>query len=598
MPATGNLIVETFNAAGSNTACDGTTTNTSLDLYGPDGVTLLAHDDNNALINPSIPSRLSLCSTIGTPPTTGALSLPPGTYYARVTSQGSLLNMPYLIKFHPVICGDGVVDGSEQCDSTPNCSASCVATAPGPGESLATPEPFPGCPTTPSSTVRLGVPSCFPTEGTVQWYSYVATDQALAVTSDASGPIALFNSTGTELSCSLDATSIPIATLSGAGNTVYVAVSLPSSITCLAFNDHPYTGLQGTLTNLNISIPSSTAGVPRLGIAVSATTIFMGNTLAIYTAPKAGNATATKPPGLTGPPFGYLGQDLNFENGWLFSLIQVSTDGSGQGRVKRLFNGTTYSAQMIWENPPAYPSETTIMPAFTYDGTNLIGLMGGFTTSDSPLTNTVNFFSYTVPTKSQDQMLAQVSPWSLMAGGGIAADSNYLYVAGVGPMGDAGAGPQMQGVYRFARANLSAPPSRSRPMAPGSAAVAAPSMWGWPSTTSPPRRSCTAETSMVAFMPSSTLPAPPSTSASSAPWATREIPGWSTIPSPRPSTSWRARRSRPAMSTCSSRSGVPANRHPFPSRRRPLRRRRAVGSAGHRAVLGSRLTVAMPGLSP
>src|SRR5262249_26298595 len=152
---------------------------------------------------------------------------------------------------------DGRVEWGEQCDSSPSCDASCVATAPGPGESRATAVPFPGCPTTPSSTVRLGVPSCFSKQGTVQWYSHVATDPVLAVTSDASGPIALFDSTGTEIRCSLDATNIPIATFSGTGNTFYVAVSLPSSMTCLDFNDHPYTGLQGTLTDLNISFPSS-----------------------------------------------------------------------------------------------------------------------------------------------------------------------------------------------------------------------------------------------------------------------------------------------------------------------------------------------------
>ena len=47
-----------------------------------------------------------------------------------------------------------------------------------------------------------------------------------------------------------------------------------------------------------------------------------------------------------------------------------------------------------------------------------------------------------------------------MVANGIAADSKYLYVAGNGPLGNTGGGPQREGIYRFDRANLSAPPTQ------------------------------------------------------------------------------------------------------------------------------------------
>jgi len=449
LPATGDLQVETYNAAGSNVACDSNTI-TTLDLYGPDGTTLIAHNDVSGVYNPATGAHLSYCSTIDPTYYPSVVGLPPGTYYARVSSMST--DNPYLVKFHAILCGDGLVEWSEQCDGSPSCDASCVAVAPGPGESRATAAPFPGCPTTPNSTVRLGVPSCFPQQGPVQWYSHVATDQVLSVMSDASGPIALFDSTGTEKSCSLDATNLPIATLTGgAGTTFYVAVSLPSSMTCLDFNDHPYTGLQGTLTDLNISFPSPGLTPLRQGMAVSPTQIFVGNTTALYWAAKTGNVTATKQSGLNSA---CLGEDLNFQNGWLFSVNPTIT--ANVFRLKRIFDGTTFSCNTLWEASSVYPTSTTTMDAFAYDGARFIALMQG--NSSSPLANPVRFASYTVATKGPVQLLQDVSPWFVVAASGIAADSRYLYVAGHGPLGDYGPGPQKEGVYRFDRANLSAPP--------------------------------------------------------------------------------------------------------------------------------------------
>src|SRR5262249_4018590 len=157
--------------------------------------------------------------------------LPPGTYYVKVTTTAFV--PAYTLKIHAILCGDGVVEWSEQCDGGPSCDASCVAAKPGLGESRATAVPFPGCPTTPTSTARLDVPSCFPKSGRVQWYSHLSTDQVLAVSANAPGAVALLDATGKELRCSLDTTQSPVSVFSGAGKTFYVAVSLPSAMTCL-----------------------------------------------------------------------------------------------------------------------------------------------------------------------------------------------------------------------------------------------------------------------------------------------------------------------------------------------------------------------------
>src|SRR5262249_8235295 len=145
-------------------------------------------------------------------------------------------------------------------DRTPGCDSSCVAASPGLGESRATAAPFPGCPTAPGSKVRLDPPSCFPVSGPIQWYSHVAGDEVLSVSADAPGAGALFDPPGPEIRCSPDTTEIPVATFAAIGQEYYVAVSLPSAMTCLDIDEHPNTGVRGTLTDLNVTFPPNAWG--------------------------------------------------------------------------------------------------------------------------------------------------------------------------------------------------------------------------------------------------------------------------------------------------------------------------------------------------
>jgi hypothetical protein len=79
--------------------------------------------------------------------------------------------------------------------------------------------------------------------------------------------------------------------------------------------------------------------------------------------------------------------------------------------------------------------------------------------SDQPTVYPIRFYSYAVPAPGKSQMIATISPWTLIIATGIAADSKYLYVAGNSESGQ-GIGPQKEGVYRFDRMNLLGPPTQ------------------------------------------------------------------------------------------------------------------------------------------
>jgi cysteine-rich repeat protein len=120
LPATADLKLETFDGTGPG-SCAGI--DTVLSLYAPDGATLLLSRDQGGLGN---------CSAIdpSLPADSKAARLPAGTYYVSVQSFGGLTTIPAytLLASYEALCGNGVVEGSEQCDGTPGCTASCTLT--------------------------------------------------------------------------------------------------------------------------------------------------------------------------------------------------------------------------------------------------------------------------------------------------------------------------------------------------------------------------------------------------------------------------------------------------------------------------------------
>jgi len=431
LPTAGDVMIETFGASGSGSCPGGV--DTVIYLYGSDGLTLIALNDNKAAGN--------YCSSISPATTPAAVGLPAGTYYVRVEDwQDDSILFNYVLSVRASVCGNGAVEGSEECDGTPGCSATCQLAAPGPGESLGTAQPFPGCPLAPSSQAREDVPSCFPATGGVHWYSYDAAAGVLSLTANAAGPIALYSATGDELGCSTNATQQPLTTLTGNGGTVYAAVSVPTSITCMTFQVAPYGGLQGTITDLNITFGASPPAFDY-GMAVSPTTLYIATPLAAYHFPKTGNAAAVEHASNDGLGIAHLGYDLHFANGNLISVDNnVATSTS---RVWRIFDQAANDwGPTAWDLAPAYPAASGFY-SVTYDGTSMIS-------ATRNVDGQVHFFSYSATMPSQPVLLGANSTVDYVVG--LAADSQYFYVAGRAADGE--------GVFRISRASIASPATR------------------------------------------------------------------------------------------------------------------------------------------
>jgi cysteine-rich repeat protein len=121
VPAVADLKIETFDMNGPGT-CTGM--DTIVQLRAPDCTTILTSDDD---------AGVGSCSLIDSqnPLNVGARKVPPGTYIARVEEYGNnaeIQGYTVYITFN-ALCGDGVKQGSEECDAvmlpTATCDASC-----------------------------------------------------------------------------------------------------------------------------------------------------------------------------------------------------------------------------------------------------------------------------------------------------------------------------------------------------------------------------------------------------------------------------------------------------------------------------------------
>jgi len=121
---TANLRVETFGPASSTSCGAAGVPDTLIEVFGIDGTTILATDDDDGI------SNCSLIEQVGDP---GVRNLAPGTYYIRVRNFADAAIIP-LYTVGVSACGDGVITGPETCDDgfTQNgdgCSASCAIEA-------------------------------------------------------------------------------------------------------------------------------------------------------------------------------------------------------------------------------------------------------------------------------------------------------------------------------------------------------------------------------------------------------------------------------------------------------------------------------------
>ena len=114
LPSYADVKLETYDANGPVTCAS---IDTVMDLYAADCVTLLVSQDQGGVGN---------CSRLDPAVTSTVRHIPPGTYRVKVTDFLSDGTFNYtLLATVTAMCGNGVREGSEQCDGGANCNATC-----------------------------------------------------------------------------------------------------------------------------------------------------------------------------------------------------------------------------------------------------------------------------------------------------------------------------------------------------------------------------------------------------------------------------------------------------------------------------------------
>jgi cysteine-rich repeat protein len=110
-----DLAIEVFDGEGPG-GCSGL--DTMLDLVAADCATTLATDDDDGI---------SFCSLLASSRDPALRRVPPGRYNVGVRLFSSSTTAPaYTLQVRVLsTCGNGVVEGTEECDGTPSCDATC-----------------------------------------------------------------------------------------------------------------------------------------------------------------------------------------------------------------------------------------------------------------------------------------------------------------------------------------------------------------------------------------------------------------------------------------------------------------------------------------
>lgn len=119
LPAYADLTVETFDIDGYGSCAPGL--DTVITLYGPNQQVITADDENG----------INNCSRIDPVDDSAAQHLAPGTYHVRVRSYNNEASIPAynLSVSFAALCGDGFIEGSEECEGPPPlCDPSCQNT--------------------------------------------------------------------------------------------------------------------------------------------------------------------------------------------------------------------------------------------------------------------------------------------------------------------------------------------------------------------------------------------------------------------------------------------------------------------------------------
>jgi cysteine-rich repeat protein len=112
-----DLVLETFDATGPGSCAS---IDTEISFYAPGACTTpLITDDE---------SGISSCSKVDAAVNPVMRHLAPGTYFVKVFPYSSSATFAYTLQATvTALCGNGIIEGSEQCDGGPTCGADCLA---------------------------------------------------------------------------------------------------------------------------------------------------------------------------------------------------------------------------------------------------------------------------------------------------------------------------------------------------------------------------------------------------------------------------------------------------------------------------------------
>lgn len=306
---------------------------------------------------------------------------------------------------------------------------------PGIGESWPTAEPLTSSgPIVATSTQRLDAPTCFAAGTNIHWFSYTLTNDAVTLQTNAAGTVGIYDENGQQLACGPDFSLSAVGALGAPGQTYYMAVASPTTITNITIADIPYSGVGSIVTDMNITFPSSTTA--DTAMAVDGSQIVLSDTVKLFAFSNVVGATAAEYGTAQGIAATHLGYDTVFVGGSLFGVDSTTT--TNINRLARVYDGMTWGPGLFWDLMPTYQS-TSPTYALATDGTSIF-MMSRRTSG------TTDFYSVAANNPSTPVLLGTAP--NIYYGVGFAVDNQYFYVASNGASGE--------GVYRVTRANIAA----------------------------------------------------------------------------------------------------------------------------------------------
>ncbi len=295
------------------------------------------------------------------------------------------------------------------------------------------------------SNDRFDAPSCFTTPGPIDWYRYTVTAANVRIFANLAGELGVINAANSaELGCFPNGASLGFGQNITPGTTVCLAVPRNATTTQLTIQDpgDVYAGVGNTVTP--IVLGATPAWGAERWLTSSPTRLYLGLADRVFQVGKTSSIAIERnaADGVTAAVLGYAG--LARANESLFALDDRTA--INESRLTRLTDGATF-ANTVYDLTPTYVGEDT--RALAYDGTNFI-----FATHAN---GTTTFYRVSGATPATPVLLGSNQNIELVSG--MAADATYLYLAGLGGLGE--------GIYRLTRADLGTDTTVPSPLAVG-----------------------------------------------------------------------------------------------------------------------------------